>query len=108
MGGHTGVYDAIKEAVETVDICIAEIIPEAIKSGYSIMITADHGNADFVINTDGTPNTAHSLNQVPCFLYAPKVKQIKSEGRLSNIAPTILRIMGLQVPDVMDEDLILF
>jgi len=68
MVGHTGFYEAIKEAVETVDKCVKEVSEAAMANDYSIMITADHGNADFVINADGTPNTAHTCNPVPCFL----------------------------------------
>lgn len=105
MVGHTGVYSAIKQAVEAVDKCVSEIVPEAIKSGYSIIIIADHGNADFVINEDGSPNTAHSLNTVPCLVYSKEVKTLKAEGRLSNIAPTILKMMHIEVPENMDEPL---
>jgi 2,3-bisphosphoglycerate-independent phosphoglycerate mutase len=107
MVGHTGVYEAIREAVEAVDRCVAEIVPAAIRNEYSVMIIADHGNADYAVNEDGTPNTAHSLNMVPCFLYHPGSPELKQGGRLSNIAPTILQIMGLPVPEIMDESLLL-
>jgi len=97
MVGHTGIYAAIKEAVETVDMCVKEVTKAAVANGYSVMITADHGNADFAINEDGTPNTAHSCNPVPCFLIDKDYKTIR-DGRLCDIAPTLLTIMGLNIP----------
>jgi len=106
MVGHTGIYPAIKEAVETVDKCIHEIANIASKKGYSILITADHGNADYAINDDGSPNTAHSLNPVPCFLIDPDYKTIKN-GRLSDLAPTILTILGIEIPKEMDGNVLI-
>lgn len=106
MVGHTGVYDAIVEAVETVDKCVSEIVPVAVENGYSVMIIADHGNADYALNEDGTPNTAHSLNMVPCFVFHPNEITLKDGGRLSNVAPTILKLMEIDVPEIMDEPLI--
>lgn len=106
MVGHTGVYEAIREAVETVDKCVSEVVPAAIENDYSVMIIADHGNADFAINEDGTPNTAHSLNMVPCYLYHPGSYSLKHGKRLSNIAPTILKLMGIEIPAIMDEPLL--
>ena len=100
MVGHTGFYEAIKEAVETVDKCVKEVSEAAMANDYSIMITADHGNADFVINADGTPNTAHTCNPVPCFLIDNDYKTIMN-GKLSDIAPTLLTIMGIDVPKEM-------
>ncbi|MGD0712472.1 MAG: 2,3-bisphosphoglycerate-independent phosphoglycerate mutase, partial [Bacteroidales bacterium] len=100
MVGHTGIYSAIKEAVETVDACVKEVAEAAISKGYSIMITADHGNADFAINPDGSPNTAHSCNPVPCFLIDKDYKRI-SDGKLCDIAPTLLTIMGIKLPSEM-------
>jgi 2,3-bisphosphoglycerate-independent phosphoglycerate mutase len=100
MVGHTGFYDAIKEAVETVDKCVKEVTEAALAKGYSVMATADHGNADFAINEDGTPNTAHSCNPVPCFLLDKDFKKIK-DGKLCDIAPTLLTIMGLDIPAEM-------
>lgn len=105
MVGHTGNYNAIKKAVETVDSCVSEIVKEAIQQDYAIIITADHGNADFAINDDGSPNTAHSLNTVPLFLYNKGVKDLKLEGQLSNIAPTVLKMMDISIPEFMDEPL---
>lgn len=100
MVGHTGVYQAIIEAVETVDLCVAEITPVATEAGYTLLITADHGNADNALNDDYTPNTAHSLNQVPLFLLDKEYKQL-SDGRLSDLAPTILHLMDIPVPAAM-------
>ena len=97
MVGHTGIYAAIKEAVETVDMCVKEVAKAAVANDYSVMITADHGNADFAVNEDGTPNTAHSCNPVPCFLIDKDYKTIKN-GKLCDIAPTLLTIMGLDIP----------
>ena len=100
MVGHTGIYNAIIEALETVDTCVKKVTEEAIANNYSVMITADHGNADFAINADGSPNTAHSCNPVPCFLLDKDVSQIKN-GKLCDIAPTILTIMKLEIPAEM-------
>jgi 2,3-bisphosphoglycerate-independent phosphoglycerate mutase len=105
MVGHTGIYVAIVEAVETVDQCISEVVPAAMNAGYSLIIIADHGNADNAVNDDGTPNTAHSMNKVPCLLYHPGAAKLIHDGRLSNVAPTILEMMGLAVPDCMDRSL---
>ncbi len=100
MVGHTGVYNAICEAVSTVDKCVGEVVLQARKMGYSIMITADHGNADFAINKDGTPNTAHSTNPVPFFLIDDNYKNI-SNGILADIAPSILKLFNIPAPEEM-------
>jgi 2,3-bisphosphoglycerate-independent phosphoglycerate mutase len=100
MVGHTGVYAAIKEALKTVDYCVKEVTETAIAKGYTIMLTADHGNADFVVNDDGSPNTAHSCNPVPCFLINSDYKKI-TDGKLCDIAPTLLTLMGIEVPKEM-------
>ena len=100
MVGHTGIYSAILEALATVDKCVKEVVETAVAHNYSVIIIADHGNADFVINADGTPNTAHSLNPVPCFLIDKEYKKINN-GKLSDIAPTILKIMELPIPSIM-------
>ena len=98
MVGHTGVYPAIETAVKTIDQCLDEVVETARKMGYETIITADHGNADHAINADGTPNTQHSVNPVP-FIYVTKNKKAKVEdGALSDVAPSILHIMGLEPP----------
>jgi 2,3-bisphosphoglycerate-independent phosphoglycerate mutase len=100
MVGHTGIYEAIKSAVETVDKCVGEVVDAAIKKDYSIMIIADHGNADNAVNDDGSPNTAHSLNPVPCILINTEYKALKN-GILADVAPTILKLMNLAIPAEM-------
>lgn len=94
MVGHTGVFEAVVKAVETVDSCAQQVVEAGLKNGYSFIIIADHGNADFMINEDGTPNTAHSTNLVPCILIDNSGYKIK-DGGLADIAPTILDILGL-------------
>ncbi|MFT5244660.1 MAG: 2,3-bisphosphoglycerate-independent phosphoglycerate mutase [Psychroserpens sp.] len=97
MVGHTGVPDAIVKACETVDNCLSEIVKVGKESGYSFVIIADHGNADKMMNPDGSANTAHTLNLVPCILVSNKFNSIQP-GRLADIAPTILKIMNLPQP----------
>lgn len=102
MVGHTGIYEAIEKAVVAVDACVKDTIEAAKAHGYEAIIIADHGNADHALNEDGTPNTAHSLNPVPC-VYVTENKDAKVEdGRLADVAPTILKIMGLEVPAEMN------
>ena len=107
MVGHTGVYHAIAKAVWAVDQCVREVIETAKQTGYEAIIIADHGNADNAINPDGTPNTAHSLNPVP-FIYVTDNNSAKvKNGRLADVAPSILHIMGLEQPaDMTGENLI--
>jgi len=107
MVGHTGVYHAIAKAVWAVDNCVREVIETAKKVGYEALIIADHGNADNAINPDGTPNTAHSLNPVP-FIYVTDNNSARvKDGRLADVAPSILHIMGLEQPaDMTGENLI--
>lgn len=100
MVGHTGVYDAIVKAVETVDTAMGEVVELAIKNDYQILIIADHGNADDALNDDGTPNTAHSLNPVPCILINSEYEKIEN-GVLADVAPTILKMMNLAIPSEM-------
>lgn len=100
MVGHTGVWDAIIQAVEAVDNCVQSVVDTAKANGYTVIIIADHGNADMAINPDGTPNTAHSLNPVPCILVSDEYTSIRN-GILADIAPTILKVMGMEQPTVM-------
>lgn len=101
MVGHTGFFQAVVKAVETVDACMERLVTAALKSDYAVFIIADHGNADFMINEDGTPNTQHSLNPVPFFIVDNQFKgQIKT-GKLGDLAPTILTMMGIPVPKEM-------
>ncbi len=101
MVGHTGVYEAIEKAVKAVDECVKDTVEAAKKSGYEVIIIADHGNADNAINPDGTPNTAHSLNPVPCVYVTDRKDATVADGRLADVAPTILKIMGLPQPKEM-------
>lgn len=100
MVGHTGVYESIKKAVMTVDECVGEVVDAARKNDYDVLIIADHGNADNAVNADGSPNTAHSLNPVPCILVTSDYQAIK-EGILADVAPTLLHIMGVNRPEEM-------
>ncbi len=98
MVGHTGIYEAIEKAVKAVDQCVGEVVEAALATDYETIIIADHGNADNAINSDGTANTAHSLNPVP-FIYITENKSAKVEdGVLADVAPSILHIMGLAQP----------
>jgi 2,3-bisphosphoglycerate-independent phosphoglycerate mutase len=107
MVGHTGIYSAIEKAVETIDNCLRDTVEAAKASGYEAIIIADHGNADNAINADGTPNTAHSLNPVPCVYVTSTSNAHIKDGRLADVAPTILHILGMTQPSEMNgEDLI--
>ncbi len=101
MVGHTGVWDAIVTAVETVDSCVEKVVTLGLDLGYSIFLTADHGNADYAINEDGTPNTAHTLNLVPLFVIDKDWKGTVANGKLGDIAPSILKMMNLKTPAEM-------
>lgn len=101
MVGHTGVYSAIVKAVEKIDNCAQRVVEAGLKNDYSFIIIADHGNADFAINDDGTPNTAHSTNLVPCILIDKDYEELK-DGKLGDIAPTILKLIGIKTPNEMD------
>ena len=101
MVGHTGVYDAICQAVKAIDRCVHDTVEAARTTGYEVIIIADHGNADHAINTDGTPNTAHSLNPVPIIYVTEDPELIINNGRLADVAPSILQIMDLPQPKEM-------
>jgi 2,3-bisphosphoglycerate-independent phosphoglycerate mutase len=97
MVGHTGNYNAVIKAVETVDHCLKQIVETGVENKYSFVIIADHGNSDYMLNADGSPNTAHTTNPVPCILIDNEYKKIKN-GKLADIAPTILKLMNLEIP----------
>ncbi len=103
MVGHTGDYDAIIKAVEVVDLCVSKVVKAGINEGYRFIIIADHGNADFSINSDSSPNTAHTNNPVPCFVLNTHFNNIKN-GILADVAPTVLKIMELEIPKEMTGD----
>lgn len=101
MVGHTGVWEAAMKAAETVDRCVQKIVTIALQHDYAIFLTADHGNSDLLRNADGSPNTAHTLNPVPLFFITKDRKGILSNGKLADIAPTILRYMEIEIPTEM-------
>lgn len=101
MVGHTGIFSAAIKAVETVDQCVQRVVTAALEHGYTIFLTADHGNADYMINEDGSPNTAHTLNLVPLFVISKDWNGAVKPGKLGDIAPTILKVMGLPIPKEM-------
>lgn len=105
MVGHTGVYEAVVKALETVDNCAKQVVEAGLKQDYGFIIIADHGNADFMINADGSPNTAHTTNPVPCFLLNTDYKEVKN-GKLADIAPTVLKIMDVDIPEEMDGNIL--
>ena len=100
MVGHTGVFSAICSAVAKVDQCVKKVVEAAIANDYVVLLTADHGNADNAVNTDGTPNTAHSLNTVQFIVINAGVESVK-DGKLADVAPTILKLMGIPQPAAM-------
>ena len=102
MVGHTGVFEAAVKAVETVDACAKRVIEAAEANDYSVLVIADHGNSETMINEDGSANTAHTTNPVPFILVDEDVKQLKS-GKLGDIAPTILKLMGIEQPELMTQ-----
>lgn len=109
MVGHTGVFEAAVKACEVVDECAKAVVEAGLQHGYHSLIIADHGNSDFMINEDGSPNTAHTTNLVPCILASPEgtdQKQLK-DGKLGDLAPTILRLMEVEVPGDMTGDILI-
>ena len=107
MVGHTGVWDAVITAAETVDKCVEKIVTAGLENGYTIFLTADHGNADYMINENGTPNTAHTLNLVPFFIIDKEWKGEIKSGKLGDLAPTILTMMQLPVPPQMTGNILI-
>jgi 2,3-bisphosphoglycerate-independent phosphoglycerate mutase len=98
MVGHTGVYEAIIKAVQTVDTCLQRLVEVGEELGYEFLIIADHGNADFAVNDDGSPNTAHTTNPVPVWWVTQEREQDLRHGILADVAPTLLQMMGLVQP----------
>ena len=107
MVGHTGVWKAVIKAVETVDACVEKVVTAALKQDYAIFLTADHGNADYEINADGSPNTAHTLNLVPFFVIDNKWHGKVLPGKLGDMAPTILTMMKLPIPKEMNGNILI-
>jgi 2,3-bisphosphoglycerate-independent phosphoglycerate mutase len=107
MVGHTGVWEAVIKAAETVDQCVEQVVSTALENGYTVFLTADHGNADFLVNEDGSPNTAHSTNPVPFFIIDKEWKGKIQSGKLGDIAPTILTMMGIRVPAEMTGNILI-
>jgi 2,3-bisphosphoglycerate-independent phosphoglycerate mutase len=107
MVGHTGVWEAAIRAAETVDTCVERVVKAALDNGYTVFLTADHGNADYMINEDGSPNTAHTLNLVPFFIIDKDWKGAVRPGKLGDLAPTILTLMGLPIPPEMTGEVLI-
>ena len=107
MVGHTGVWAAAIKAVETVDKCVEKIVTAGLENDYTIFLTADHGNSDYMINEDGSPNTAHTLNPVPFFIIDKEWKGKIKPGKLGDIAPTILTMMGIPIPKEMTGNILI-
>jgi 2,3-bisphosphoglycerate-independent phosphoglycerate mutase len=107
MVGHTGVWEAAIKAVETVDTCVQKIVTTGLTNGYTIFLTADHGNSDYMKNEDGSPNTAHTLNLVPFFIIDNEWRGSIKPGKLGDIAPTILTMMNLPIPTEMDGQILI-
>jgi len=101
MVGHTGIFSAAIKAAETVDACVEKVVTAALANGYTVFLTADHGNADYMVNEDGTPNTAHTLNLVPFFIIDKEWRGSIQPGKLGDLAPTILTMMQLPIPKEM-------
>ena len=107
MVGHTGVWEAAIKAVETVDSCVEKVVTAGLENGYASFVTADHGNSDYMINEDGTPNTAHTLNPVPFFIIDNEWKGKIRPGKLGDIAPTILTMMDIELPKEMTGEILI-
>lgn len=107
MVGHTGVFSAVVKAVETVDACLKEVVETGLANGYSSIVIADHGNADYMLNDDKSVNTAHSLNLVPFIVVDPEYKGQPKSGKLGDVAPTILKIMDIAIPEDMTGEVLI-
>ncbi|MBK6364161.1 MAG: 2,3-bisphosphoglycerate-independent phosphoglycerate mutase [Saprospiraceae bacterium] len=107
MVGHTGIFSAAVKATEVVDHCLSDVVPVLQQFGYEILIIADHGNSDVMVNEDGSPNTAHSMNPVPLIYIGTSDSKILSPGKLGDLAPTILHLMKLPIPTVMNGNILL-
>ena len=103
MVGHTGIIEAAIKAVETVDACAKAVVETGLEHGYSSIVIADHGNCETMQNEDGSPNTAHTTNPVPIIVVDNEIKVVKN-GILGDVAPTILDMMGIAKPAVMDQE----
>ncbi|MCH7407779.1 2,3-bisphosphoglycerate-independent phosphoglycerate mutase [Belliella sp. DSM 111904] len=107
MVGHTGVFEAAVKACEAVDKCAEDVISQALESGYTTIVIADHGNSDMMINEDGSPNTAHTTNLVPCIMVDDQDSLAVNDGKLGDLAPTILKLIGVDIPNEMSGDILL-
>jgi 2,3-bisphosphoglycerate-independent phosphoglycerate mutase len=107
MVGHTGIWEAAIKAVETVDQCVEKVVTAGLENGYTTFLTADHGNSDYMINEDGSPNTAHTLNPVPFFIIDKEWRGKIKPGKLADIAPTILTMMEIPLPKEMTGDILI-
>lgn len=107
MVGHTGVFEAAVKACETVDDCAKTVLESALENGYTSIVIADHGNSDIMVNPDGSPNTAHTTNLVPCILVDKELKPELKDGKLGDLAPTILALMGVGIPSDMTGNILI-
>ncbi|MCG8475570.1 MAG: alkaline phosphatase family protein, partial [Cytophagales bacterium] len=107
MVGHTGVFEAAVKAAETVDGCVKEVIETAKAHGYTTLVLADHGNSDFMVNEDGSPNTAHTTNLVPFIVVDDEFNGEVRDGKLGDVAPTILNLMGVGQPEEMTGEVLI-
>jgi 2,3-bisphosphoglycerate-independent phosphoglycerate mutase len=101
MVGHTGVFEAAVKACETVDTCLQAVVTTALEQDYVCIVIADHGNSDIMRNEDGSPHTAHTTNLVPCILVHKDFHPSMKDGKLGDLAPTILTLMGIEIPKEM-------